>query len=113
MRILRVVFIVLVFVLLAAHFSRAGNGLVAAVVLLLPLLLVVRKPWAGWCLRAVLVLGGIEWLRTLFRLVRERQAMGDDWGRLAAILGAVSLVTFLAAWSVRVAGARSGEEAPD
>jgi hypothetical protein len=102
MRALRTVFISLAFVLLAAHFSRAGHDGVAVLAVLLPLLLFVRKPWARWSLRVVLLVGAVEWLRTLFRLVGERRAMGADWARLAAILGAVSVVTLLAAWAVRV-----------
>ena len=49
-----------------------------------------------------LLLGGLEWIRTLIRLVSERRAAGDDWLRLAVILAAVSLVTFAAAKAVRI-----------
>lgn len=102
MKILRIVLIVLAFVVLAAHTSRAGSNLLAGLILLAPLLLFVRRPWAGWTLRVALILGGFEWVRTLFRLVGERRATGDDWTRLAVILIAVSVLTFLAAWAVRV-----------
>ncbi len=102
MRVLRVVLIVIAFVVLAAHFSRAGQDLVAGLTLLFPLLLLVREAWAGWILRVVLLLGGLEWIRTLFRLVGERRAAGDDWVRLAVILSAVALLTFAAAKAVRI-----------
>lgn len=98
---LRVVLVVLACALLAAHFSRAGIDLLAGLSLGLPFLLLVRKPWARWTLRIALVLGGLEWLRTLVRLVSERRSQGEDWIRLAAILAAVALVTFLAAQAVR------------
>lgn len=101
MKIPRVVLIVLVFVLLAAHFSRAGTDIVAGLVLLFPLLLLVRRPWADWTMRIALVLGGLEWLRTLVRLVGERRAASEGWARLAIILAVVALVTFLTAWAVR------------
>lgn len=94
--------ILLAFVVLAAHLSRAGSDLFAGLILLAPLLLFVPKPWAGWTLRLALLLGGFEWIRTVVRLVGERRAAGDDWTRLAVILGAVALLTFLAAWAVRV-----------
>jgi hypothetical protein len=110
MNALRNLFIVLALVLLAAHFSRAGNILLAGLIVLLALLLLVREPWAGWVLRIVLVAGAMEWLLTLFRLVRERRALGDDWARLAAILATVSAVTLLAAWAVRVS---TSDEAGD
>jgi hypothetical protein len=97
----RVVLIVLASVLLAAHLSRAGLDVPAGLALLLPLLLLVRGAWAAPALRVVLLLGGLEWIRTLLRLVGERRAAGEDWARLAAILLAVTLVTFAAAAAVR------------
>lgn len=82
--------------------SRAGSDVFAGLVLLAPLLLFVRQPWAGWTLRLALLLGGFEWIRTVVRLVGERRAAGDDWTRLAVILVAVALLTFLASWAVQV-----------
>ena len=102
MKSLRVILIVVACLLLAAHFSRAGNNILSGLGLVLPLLLLVRKPWAGLILRIALVLGGLEWLRTLVSLVSERRGLGEDWTRLAAILGGVTLVTFLAAKAVRI-----------
>ena len=102
MKILRIVLIVLAIVVLAAHLSRAGSSLLAGSILLAPLLLFVQEPWAGWTLRLALLLGGFEWIRTVVRLVGERRAAGDDWTRLAVILVAVALLTFLASWAVRV-----------
>ena len=99
MRILRLILIVLAFVVLAAHFSLAVLALVA------PHLLLLRKPWAGWTLRVALLLGGFEWIRTTVRLVGQRRAEGDDWTRLAIILVAVAILTFAAAWAVRIRSA--------
>lgn len=102
MNALRAVLIVLAFLLLAAHFSRAGHDLASLAAVLFPILLLVRRRWARWTLRVALVLGGFEWLRTLFRLVGERRALGEDWTRLALILGVVALLTFGAAKAVRL-----------
>lgn len=102
MKILRIVLIVLALIFLAAHMSRAGSDVFAGLILLAPLLLFVRQPWAGWTLRLALLLGGFEWIRTIIRLVGERRAAGDDWTRLAVILVAVTLLTFLASWAVQV-----------
>lgn len=98
---MRNVLVVLAFVLLAAHFSRADLELVAGLVLAAPLLLLARGSWAAWVLRVTLVLGGLEWIRTVLRLVGERRAAGEHWGRLAVILLTVACVTFLAAAAVR------------
>jgi hypothetical protein len=96
------ILIVLCFAVLWAHFSRAGVHLLAWASLAFPLLLFVRHPWSAWTLRIALVIGGVEWLRTLARLVSERRAVGEEWLRLAVILVVVALVTFLAARVVRI-----------
>jgi hypothetical protein len=98
MKVFAPVMIGLSFLLLAAHFSRAGMETLVWASLGMPFLLAVRRPWSGWVLRVALALGGIEWLRTLWRLVAERRVAGEPWGRLASILAAVALVTFVAAW---------------
>jgi len=112
MKTTRIVLIVLAFLLLAAHFSRADNNVLAGVSLIFPLMLLVREPWAGWTLRIALVLGGLEWLRTMVRLASQRRDTGDDWLRMAVILGVVALVTFLAAQAVRISAAIPDRDPP-
>jgi len=112
MRVLRNVLVVLALVVLAAHFSRAGSAPLAGLILLSPLLLFVRAPWAGWTLRIVLLMGSFEWVRTLTRLAGERRAAGQDWARMAVILGVVAVLTFLAAWAVRVFSAETAPDSP-
>jgi len=92
---LRVVPIVLSALLIAAHFSRAGNTGMVAISLALPALLLVRRPWAARGVQAglVLVLAAIEWFWTLANLARQRIASGEPWLRLALILGTVALLT--------------------
>ena len=58
---------------------------------------VIRRPWTARVMQVILVLGGIEWARTLLLLVTERQAMDRPWGRLAVILGVVVIFTFSSA----------------
>jgi hypothetical protein len=89
--------VVLSSLVLGAHFLRSGVLPLVAGCLLLPLLLFVARPWAARAIQVALVLGGIEWLRTLIVLIGGRQATGESWARLAVILGAVMLVTFLSA----------------
>ncbi|MDP2470477.1 MAG: hypothetical protein Q8W46_06415 [Candidatus Palauibacterales bacterium] len=102
MRILRAVLVVLACVLLAAHVGRTGHVLIAGMILAVPLLLLTGEEWAAWTVRVALWFGALEWLRTLLRLARERQLAGEPWTRLAVILGAVALVTVLAAIAVRI-----------
>ncbi len=48
-------------------------------------------------MQVALLLGALEWLRTLTLLVRFRTDLGTPWARLALILGAVALGTALSA----------------
>ena len=93
--------------LLAAHFYRAGDLIVAIVAVIPIALLFVRRPWAGRVVQAALVLGVIEWLRTTFLFVQERQALGGSVLRLVLILGGVALFTLAAAWLVQSRRARA------
>jgi len=100
--ILRAVPAVLAAVVLAAHFFRSRQLVLVAVSLALPLLLLVRKRWSARVVQAGLVLGGLEWIRTLAFFAGQRMEVGRPWGRLAVILGAVAALTALSALAVRV-----------
>lgn len=89
--------VVLSAVLLAAHFLRGGRVPLAIVAVLAPALLVIPRLAAARLLQALLGLGVLEWLRTLYHLVGERHALGLPSTRLAVILGCVALVTAVAA----------------
>ena len=81
------------FLLLSAHFFRAGQIVLALAPLILLLLLFFRKSWVSWVIQLTLVLGAIEWLRTLVSVAQIRIEYGMPWMRMAAILGAVALFT--------------------
>ena len=85
--------VVLSAVLLGAHFFRAGLIPLVVFVLLCPFLLFFRRAWAARLIQIVLVLGTLEWFRTLFILVAERHAGGQPWIRLAIIIGLVAMFT--------------------
>ena len=81
------------FVLLGAHFFRAGQWpLLLACVVLLPLLLV-RRAWVPRLMQACLLAGSLEWVWTAFALAQQRIAFGQPWLRLASILGVVAMFT--------------------
>ena len=89
--------VVLSVLVLGAHFLRGGHGAIVLLLLLTLPLLAVRRPWVRRVLQAVLVLGALEWVRTLVSLVQLRMALGQPYTRMAVILGAVALVTLLSA----------------
>ena len=88
--------VVLSALLQAAHFMRwvGPIGLVALVPLVL---LGVRRKVSVRILQGLLLLGALEWVRTLVTLVEERAALGQPSARLAVILGSVALFTALSA----------------
>jgi hypothetical protein len=94
---LRLAPVVLAALLLGAHFYRAGSLVLAALAIASLALLFVRRPWAARALQAGLVAGAIEWARTLATFAAERVSFGQPYARMALILGAVALVTALAA----------------
>lgn len=89
--------IVLSFVVLGAHFMRSGNSVGVAGSAVLIALLVVRRPWAARVIQAALILGALEWLRTLYELMQVRVAQDQPFVRMIIILGIVAIVTFCAA----------------
>jgi hypothetical protein len=98
--------VVLSLLVLAAHFLRAGALPVVGALLLLVALLFVRRPWAARTIQIVLVLGALEWLRTLYLLAGVRIDSGEPFLRLVLILGAVALVTLIAALSFQTRSLR-------
>ena len=95
MNVLRLIPVILSFVLLAAHFYRSGLVVPAAICVALLLLLIFRKPWVPKLFQLLLVLGALEWLRSLYYFAAMRIAWDQPWTRLAIILGAVALFTAL------------------
>ncbi len=79
--------------LLAAHFLRAGMIPFVILALLFPAVLFVRRAWAARLTQVILMLGAIEWIRTVMILVAERRAIGQPWSRLFLIVGGVATFT--------------------
>lgn len=82
---------------LAAHFYRAGQEIGVVASLALVALALVRKPWAARVVQAGLLLGALEWLRTMATFAAVRIAVGQPYLRMVLILAAIALVTALAA----------------
>jgi len=93
MNILRLLPVILAFGLLAAHFSRANMPPAVVVSLIIPFLLLIRKPWIARSIQILLMLGALEWIRSMFGYIQVRKEIGEDWGRLAIILVSVALLT--------------------
>lgn len=106
MNFLRLLPVILSLLLLGAHFSRHNMGFLIIVPLVLLGLLFLREGWVARLIQWVLVLAGLEWLRTAVVLALQRQDLGMPWARSAVILGAVCLFTLASALVFRSAGLR-------
>jgi len=95
MNFLRLLPVVISFLLMAAHFLRDGRTVTAYVLLCLPLLLILRKAWVPRLMQLILLLGALEWVRTLYFIAQLRIGLGIPWTRMAIILGLVALFTAL------------------
>jgi len=89
--------VVLSLVILGAHFMRYGNFAGVFVFSGLIALLFVRRAWVARLMQVVLVLGALEWVRTLYELVQVRAALGQPFIRMTLILGVVAAVSFCSA----------------
>lgn len=97
---------IIAFLLAGASFLRAGNELMVAGCGVLVLLLAVPRPWAAWIAQLALALAALRWLWLTWILAGARAAAGVPFGRMAAILGAVALLTLLAVLVFRSARLR-------
>jgi hypothetical protein len=88
--------------LLAAHFYRADVLVLATVAALAPLLLLIPSRAARLVVQLMLVIGAIEWLRSLAVLAATRMSLQQPWLRMTLILLAVAAFTAAAAWLLRV-----------
>ena len=88
---------ILALLVLAAHFLRAGVLFAVVILIVLIPLLGLRRRWIPRLFQGILVLGALEWVRTLLMLRTVRLALGEPYARMAAILGGVVLFTLLAA----------------
>ncbi len=93
MNVLLLLPVVLSSLLLGAHFLRTGLIPLVLIALLFPFLLLFKRARAARLVQIILVIGALEWVRSLIVLVAERQADGQPWIRLAVILGAVAVFT--------------------
>ena len=89
--------VVLSLVVLGAHFMRYGNPIGVVGSLSLIALLFVRRPWVARLMQVVLILGALEWVRTIYELVQVRATQGQPFTRMTVILGVVVVVTFCSA----------------
>lgn len=93
MIILRLLPVLLSFLLIAAHFSRADQTIMVIISLAIPFLLLIKKRAIIRIMQIVLLLAAAEWIRAMLSYIEVRKLSGDDWTRLAIILSVVAILT--------------------
>ena len=93
MTFLRLIPAILSLLVLAAHYLRSGPFLLVLILAGMPLLLFIKKAWVARLMQVVFFFGTLEWIRTTYNLIIERQLLGESWARLAIILGTVAVVS--------------------
>jgi hypothetical protein len=93
MIIFRLLPVLLSFLLIAAHFSRADQKILVIISLAIPFLLLIKKRVIIRIMQIVLLLAAAEWIRSMLIYIEVRKISGDDWTRLAIILSVVAIYT--------------------
>ena len=83
--------------LLAAHFLRWGQLVIAAVCVVAPLFFFWRSTWVRIVTQIAMFVGAGLWLLTASNIAIQRMQGGQPWIRMAMILGAVALFNVFAA----------------
>ena len=96
--VIRIVPAIFAFILLAAHFLRAGHRGLVLLCVVAPFLLLIPKRWALGLVRVLISLGALVWLQTTFALVYLRWGMGEPWLRMLLILAGVAAFTAFSAF---------------
>jgi len=94
----RIISYSLMALILAAHFSRADQPILAVIVLLIPFLLFIKHSWVIYVLQTVGYLAAVIWIFVTYHFVQLRLAAGQDWVRLVIILGLVALYSAYSAY---------------
>lgn len=81
--------------LLSAHFSRAGIQILSLFFLIFPFFLLIKKQWTVKFIKVALIIGTLEWIRTLFYYIGRRIELGEPYIRLVIIIMCVALFTGL------------------
>ncbi len=91
---LKILPIILCSMVMAAHLGRANMFILQYLSLLIPLILILKNRISARVMQLFLIIYGFEWIRTIFLYARIRETRGEDWSRLAIILGVVALLNF-------------------
>ena len=79
---------------MAAHLFRANLIIMMFISILIPLILIWKNRISIITVQIALIIYGLEWIRSMLNLISIRIETGENWHRLAIILGVVALLNF-------------------
>lgn len=89
-------------VLMAAHLAKLGlSPVFSLLVLLLPFLFFIKKPYVPKMFQILCYIGAAEWLCAMFVYIDIRNQTGESWTVLAIIMVSVALFTALSGFLLR------------
>ena len=97
MNILRLFPVIFSFLILSAHFSRGNLFVLSIIFLMIPLILFIKQAWVVRLTQIILIIGSLEWIRSMFIYINQRQTIDEPYLRLVIIIGIVALFTGLSA----------------
>jgi hypothetical protein len=104
----RIVLFSLSAILMAAHLAKLGlTPVFSGLVLLLPFLFFVKKPFVPKLLQTLCYIGAAEWIRAMFIYIGQREQTGESWTVLAVIMTSVAMFTALSGFLLRSSKIRS------
>ena len=68
---------------------------IVIIILVFPILLFIKKPIIARITQILILLGSIEWIRTIVIVNNYRELMHQPWGRYLFIMASVTLFTLL------------------
>ncbi len=79
---------------MAAHLFRANMIILMFISILIPFILIWKNRFSIIVVQISLIIYGIEWIITMLNLISIRIETGENWLRMAIILGVVALLNF-------------------
>ena len=92
--------------LLGAHFYRADQLALVFVSVAIPLVLLIRRPWAVRAVQLELFAGGIVWIITMVNIILMRHLIWMPWVGFVLVIGAIIILTFGSIFVFRAAPLR-------
>ena len=89
--------------LLGAHFYRDDQLALVFVSVAIPLVLLIRRPWAVRIVQLELLAGGIVWIITLVNIILMRHLIWMPWMGFVLVIAVIVVLTFGSVFVFRAA----------